>query len=234
MNAKCHAMSADSRPPTTLARRTEDGVARAARGGDGGGGGDGSGRGGAGRPAGAALHQSHRAGDLLLVRRMRVQPDRQAAQLPVQPTGDSRTLTERHTCMMHLATSHTHPLRPAPFHDPQVNTTDQPFAFRQLLVDFCGPKWTEELVPATCCSYSQLQTLEASLAAARRCLHLRRSHRRHRRRRRHRRLCCRHRCYRRRLLSHLSKLARAAAAARARLRRCRRRRGRRRRQRPRR
>ena len=69
--------------------------------------------------------------------------------------------------MMHLATSHTHPLRPAPFHDPQVNTTDQPFAFRQLLVDFCGPKWTEELVPATCCSYSQLQTLEASLAAAR-------------------------------------------------------------------
>ena len=34
--------------------------------------------------------------------------------------------------MMHLATSHTHPLRPAPFHDPQVNTTDQPFRANRL------------------------------------------------------------------------------------------------------
>ena len=45
----------------------------------------------------------------------------------------------------------------------QVASTENAAAFRADLVDFCGPEWTEERVPATCCSHIQLRTMVAFL-----------------------------------------------------------------------
>lgn len=48
----------------------------------------------------------------------------------------------------------------------QVAEAENATAFRELLIDFCGPLYNELNMPDTCCDFTQLQTLKASLQAA--------------------------------------------------------------------